>query len=99
VSRRSGAPDDTTQLGSPEPLGKHDTHLAQSLHPWARRTPEAVLTTAPRGTADLWYGQARAAANALTEALLRLRADPDRSAMLLVGNSVAHLQVPLAVTV
>jgi len=89
-------PDGTTLLWSTEPLGEHDTHLAQSLRRWAQRTPEAVLATAPGGTAELQYGQARAAADALAEALLLLGAARDRLVMVLFGKLPGTSAVTLA---
>ncbi|GAA4858160.1 feruloyl-CoA synthase [Pseudonocardia benzenivorans] len=91
-------PDGAVLLQSTDELHAHPDHVGQELHRWADAAPDQLLITepTPEGRRAVTYGQARATAQGLAQALLDLGAGPDRPVLVLSGNSPEHLQVTLA---
>ncbi|MFV2173176.1 AMP-binding protein [Actinomadura sp. LOL_011] len=91
-------PDGSLLLRSAVPLGEPDPDLARPLYRWAAARPRSVLA-AERGAGGwrtLTYGDARASAESLAQALLELGCGPDRPLVILSGNSLRHLLLTLA---
>jgi feruloyl-CoA synthase len=90
--------DGTIILTARQPLGDYDDSLAAVLRRRAKAHPDRTLA-AQRDEQDQWvtltYGEAKAKADALAQALLDLGLGADRPVMILSGNSLEHLLVTL----
>jgi feruloyl-CoA synthase len=91
-------PDGTIILASRKPLETSEPSIAAVLRARAAAHPDRPLA-AQRDEHDRWvplsYGDARAKADALAQALLELGLGPKRPVMILSGNSVEHLLLSL----
>ena len=80
-------------LESRVPLAPFERSVGQMLRHWAERAPERLLI-AERDPSRAWrrvtYGDARAAADSIAQALLDRGLGPERPVMVLSGNSVDH---------
>ena len=79
-------------------LGDYEPSIAAVLRARAAEHPDRTLA-AQRGAGDRWetlsYGEARAKADALAQALLDLGLGPARPLMVLSANSIEHLLLSL----
>jgi len=93
-------PDHTLVLRSRLPLDPHEPHLPAYLHRWAGRAPDRTWLAQRRGPDRTWrrvsYGAARAAVDALSQALIDRGLGPGRPVMLLSGNSLEHALLTMA---
>lgn len=96
--RRHDRPDGTVLLESAVPLEPPARGVAEWLRHWAAVDPDAVLV-AERGPDGSWrrrtYGEVRAAADAIGQALLDRELSAERPLMILSGNSIGHLELTL----
>ena len=91
-------PDGTLLLRSTQPLGDYPVSIAHSLRARAERHPGHPLVaerSASGGWRSVSYGEAVAAADAIGQGLLDRGLGPDRSLLILSGNSVNHLPMTL----
>ncbi|MFG2006907.1 feruloyl-CoA synthase [Spirillospora sp. NPDC048911] len=90
---RADRPDGSMVLRSREPIAPYPRSVAAMLRTWARQDPDHPLI-AQRDADDGWrtltYGEVRARADAIGQALLDRGLGPDRPLMVLSGNSTAH---------
>lgn len=90
---REDRTDGSMVFRSRQPVEPYPTSVASMLREWAARDPEHPLI-AERDAEDRWqrlgYGEVRARADALGQALLERGLGPDRPLMILSGNSTAH---------
>jgi feruloyl-CoA synthase len=89
-------PDGATLLRSAEPLGAFAPSMAHLFRAGAAKHPERVLAAQrPRGASAGWetltWGEARARADAVAQALLEHGLGPERPLLILSGNSLEHL--------
>jgi feruloyl-CoA synthase len=86
-------PDGGAILESRVPLAPFERSVGEMLRRWARRFPDRLLL-AERDSSGSWrrvtYGEARAAADSIAQALLDRGLGPQRTVMVLSGNSVDH---------
>src|SRR5918995_1750146 len=86
-------PDGGSLLESRLPLAPFERSVGQMLRRWAEREPDRLLI-AERDRSSAWrrvtYGEARAAADSIAQALLDRGLGPERPLMVLSGNSVDH---------
>ena len=91
--------DGSLLLRSAEPLGAYPRSMAHWFRENAERHPERVLAAArPPGGAEwveLTWGDARARADAVAQALLDRGLGPERPLLVLSGASLAHLVLML----
>ena len=87
-------PDGSVLLRSEEPLGDHERSIAHVVRRRAGEHPDRVLATQPSGAA-ISFGEARAQADAVAQALIDLGLGPERPLMVLSGNSIQHLVLML----
>jgi len=87
VERRA---DGTLVLRSPQTLASYPDHLGISLRHWAETAGERVFLAerAGDGWREVSFAEARAAADAIAQALLDRGLGPTRPLMILSGNSV-----------
>ena len=92
------AGDGSVVLRSADPLGAYPATVMHSVRAWAETDPAHPLV-AERGPGGAWrtcsYGEAVAAANGIGQALLDRGLGPDRSLLILSGNSVDHMLMTL----
>jgi feruloyl-CoA synthase len=92
------AGDGSVILRSADALGAYPATVMHSMRAWAETDPAHPLV-AERGPGGAWracsYGEAVAAANGIGQALLDRGLGPDRSLLILSGNSVDHLLMTL----
>jgi feruloyl-CoA synthase len=97
VERRA---DGSLLLRSRIPLKPYPAHLPSLLRRWAAERPDQLWLaqrTAPGGDwRRLSYAQARAQADALTQALIDLGPTPERPVAILSGNSIEHALLTMA---
>ncbi|ROS32136.1 feruloyl-CoA synthase [Amycolatopsis thermoflava] len=90
---REDRPDGSLVFRSRQPLAPYPESVASMLRDWADRDPGHPLI-AERDADDRWrtltYGEVRARADALGQALLDRGLGPDRPLMVLSGNSTSH---------
>jgi feruloyl-CoA synthase len=95
---RSDLEDGCVLLESADPLQPYAVNLVELLDVWAQADPGHPLI-AERGPEGTWvhrtYGEARAASNAIGQALLDRGLSAERPLMILSGNSIGHLLVTL----
>jgi feruloyl-CoA synthase len=86
-------------LRSTDPLGDHPPSLVHAFRAHAEAHPDRVLAAERPGGGDAWatltWGEARAQADGVAQALLDRGLSADRPLMILSGNSVAHLVMML----
>jgi feruloyl-CoA synthase len=86
-------PDGGSLLESRLALAPFERSVAQMLRRWAERAPDRLLI-AERDRSSAWrrvtYGEARAAADSIGQALLDRGLGPERPVMVLSGNSLDH---------
>jgi feruloyl-CoA synthase len=91
-------PDGAIILRARRELGDYEPSIAGVLRTRAAEHPDRTLA-AQRGAGDRWetlsYGEARARADALAQALLDLGLGPERPLMVLSANSIEHLLLSL----
>jgi feruloyl-CoA synthase len=94
VERRD---DGAMLLRASQELGEYAPSLAHLFREHAAEHPDRVLAAqrADDGWMRLAWGQARARADAVAQALLDARLGPDRPLMILSGNSLEHLTMAL----
>jgi feruloyl-CoA synthase len=89
----TSTPDGGTLLESRVPLAAFERSVGQMLHRWAASSPDRLLI-AERVDSAQWrevtYADARAAADAIAQALLDRGLGQERPVMVLSGNSVDH---------
>jgi len=85
-------------MRSVEPLAEYDHRIGDWLDRWASRAPHRVFLVEQTkdGERKITYGEARAAAVALAEGLLRYELGPDRPLAILCANSIDHALLMLA---
>ena len=92
------AGDGSVVLRSADTLGAYPATVMHSVRAWAETDPAHPLV-AERGPGGAWrtcsYGEAVAAANGIGQALLDRGLGPDRSLLILSGNSVDHMLMTL----
>ena len=92
-------PDGTLRAVSPHALGPYPPRLTDRLEHWARVAPARPFL-AERGADGAWqlltYAEALARVRCLAQAFLDRRLSPDRSVVILSGNSIDHAVVALA---
>ncbi len=92
------AGDGSVVLRSADALGAYPATVMHSVRAWAETDPAHPLV-AERGPAGAWrtcsYGEAVAAANGIGQGLLDRGLGPDRSLLILSGNSVDHMLMTL----
>ena len=92
------AGDGSVVLRSADTLGAYPATVMHSVRAWAETDPAYPLV-AERGPGGAWrtcsYGEAVAAANGIGQALLDRGLGPDRSLLILSGNSVDHMLMTL----
>ena len=92
------AGDGSVVLRSADTLGAYPATVMHSVRAWAETDPAHPLV-AERGPGGAWrtcsYGEAVAAANRIGQALLDRGLGPDRSLLILSGNSVDHMLMTL----
>jgi feruloyl-CoA synthase len=97
VDRRA---DGVIVLRSRIPLQPIAPHIPSLLHRWASERPDHPWLAQRKGPDRQWlrlgYAQAKARVDALTQALLDLHVEPDRSVAILSGNSIEHALFTLA---
>ena len=95
AERRS---DGTLLLGSGEPLGDYAVSVAHLFRSGSEAHPERTLAAQRdgEGWAALTWGEARARADAIAQALLDHGLGPERPLMVLSANSLEHLLMTLA---
>jgi feruloyl-CoA synthase len=91
-------PDGAIILRARRELGEYESSIAAVLRARAAEHPDRTLA-AQRGASDRWqtlsYGEARAKADALAQALLDLGLGQERPLMVLSANSIEHLLLSL----
>jgi feruloyl-CoA synthase len=90
--------DGSMLLRSEEALGEHERSIAHVLRRRAEQHPDRVLATQPDpdgGRKPITFGEARAQADSVAQALLDLGLSAERPVMVLSGNSLQHLVVML----
>jgi feruloyl-CoA synthase len=97
VDRRA---DGTVLMRSRLPLDPYPAHVPGLLRRWGVDAPERTWLAQRRGPDRAWrrlsYGEALAAVDALSQALIDLGLGPDRPVMILSGNSLEHALLTLA---
>lgn len=85
-------------MHSVEPLAEYDHRIGDWLDRWALKAPNRVFLVeqARDGERAITYGEARAAALALAEGLLRYDLGPDRPLAILSANSINHALIMLS---
>jgi feruloyl-CoA synthase len=87
-------------LKSRIPLKAYEKHIPASLAKWAGETPERTWLAQRAGAERQWrklsYGEAKRTADALTQALLGLKLEPDSPVAILSGNSIEHALMTMA---
>lgn len=90
---RENLPDGSVVLRSRAPLGRYPDSIVAMLRRHAENSPERTLI-AQRDDAGQWqrlsYGEVRARADAIGQALLERGLGPHRPLIILSGNSVPH---------
>jgi feruloyl-CoA synthase len=91
VERR---PDGVIVLKSKIPLDPFEPHIPASLAKWAKLRPDHIWLAQRKGPERQWrkvsYGEAKGAADALTQALLDMKLPEGRPLAILSGNSIEH---------
>jgi feruloyl-CoA synthase len=86
-------------LSSREPLGDYDTQIGVWLRHWAEKTPDTIAF-GERGPGGDWqhitFGQLRARADAVSQALLNRGLGENRPVMILSANSIDHAVLSIA---
>jgi feruloyl-CoA synthase len=93
-------PDGVVVLASRTPLQPYARHLPALLAKWAAERPDQTWLAQRRGPQRHWYrltfAQAARKVDALTQALLDLKIENDRTIAILSGNSIEHALITLA---
>jgi feruloyl-CoA synthase len=97
VDRRD---DGTVLMRSRVPLMPYPDHVPSLLRRWGTEAPDRTWLAQRRGPERAWqrlsYGEALAAVDALSQALIDAGAGPARPVMLLSGNSLEHALLTIA---
>lgn len=85
-------------MRSAEPLAEYDHRIGDWLEHWAARVPDRVFLVeqTQAGERAITYAEAREAALALAQSLLRYELGPDRPLAILSANSIDHALLMLA---
>jgi feruloyl-CoA synthase len=93
-------PDGVVVLTSRTPLQPYARHLPALLAKWAAERPDQTWLAQRRGPQRHWYrltyAEAARKVDALTQALLDLKIESDRTIAILSGNSIEHALITLA---
>ncbi|HYF57695.1 MAG TPA: AMP-binding protein [Burkholderiaceae bacterium] len=93
-------PDGTVLMRSRVPLDPYPEHVPSLLRRWGVEAPGRTWLAQRRGPGRAWhrlsYGEALAAVDAVSQALIDLGLGPGRPVMILSGNSLEHALLTMA---